>query len=114
MTDDRSYLRHIIDAVDRITEYTKGGESEFYSNLMVQDAVIRNIQVIGEPCKRLTSKLRSKHPDIPWREIAGMRDVVTHDYFGIKPAIVRETVERDLSLMRTRAESIMQSSEDDF
>lgn len=79
MKDDRVYLRHIRDAITRIESYVGGGREAFLADNMIQDAVIRNLEVIGEAVKNLSSDLRAQHPDIPWTRIAGMRDVLIHE-----------------------------------
>ena len=75
MKDDRVYLLHIRDAIARIESYTSGDKSRFLQDTMIQDAVIRNLEVIGEAVKNLSADLRSQHPQVPWGRIAGMRDV---------------------------------------
>jgi len=67
---------------------------------MVQDAVIRNLEIIGEAVKHLTEQTRSKHPDIPWAAIAGMRDRLIHDYFHVDLNIAWDVVENDLETLR--------------
>jgi uncharacterized protein with HEPN domain len=95
--DDRVYLQHIRDASERIGEYVKGmDEAAFKKNLLVQDAVIRQIEIMGEATKRLSSRTKELQPDIPWRDIAGMRDKLIHDYFGVDIERVWLTVTDDL------------------
>ncbi len=85
MKADDIYLRHILDAIKRIEEYVKGiDEESFLRNYLVQDGVIRQIEIIGEAVKRLSTKLRKKYSQIPWQDIAGMRDKLIHDYFGVE------------------------------
>ena len=64
--------------------YVSGGREAFLADTMIQDAVIRNLEVIGEAVKNLSSELRVQHPDVPWTRIAGMRDVLIHEYFGVR------------------------------
>jgi uncharacterized protein with HEPN domain len=71
--DDSVYLQHIIDAVGKIEEYVRGiDEQAFFKNTLVQDAVIRQFEIIGEAVKRLSSQLRARHTQVPWQEMAGM------------------------------------------
>ena len=100
MTDDRTYLLHVQDAIVQIMAYTARGESEFRKNRQVQDAVIRNFEIIGEAVKHISSDLRSGHPDIPWKQIAGMRDEMIHEYFGVDLTIVWDTVQNDLPKLK--------------
>ena len=92
MKDDRLYLGHILEAVERILAYSDEGEDAFRRELKTQDAIIRNLQVMGEAVKKVSQPTRVAHPDIPWKDIAGMRDRVVHDYFGVSLDIVWDVV----------------------
>ena len=83
--EPRIFLLHILNSISRIHTYLEIIEDEesFYSNFLVQDAIIRNLQIIGEATKKLNQDFRSRYPLIEWRKIAGMRDKLVHDYFGI-------------------------------
>ena len=96
MKDDRVYLLHIRDAIERIESYTAAGRDGFLAGAMVQDAVIRNLEIIGEAVKNLSSETREQCPEIPWRQIAGMRDVLIHEYFGVRIETVWNVVENRL------------------
>src|SRR6266566_415211 len=96
MKDDRAYLLHMRDAVQRIADYTRDGKEVFLADLKTQDAVIRNIEIIGEATKNLTDRVRSAHPDVRWKQIAGMRDTLIHRYFGVNVELVWQVVQKDL------------------
>ena len=96
MSKDRLYLESIRDCLDRIAEYTETGEETFLASRLIQDGVIRNLEVIGEATKNLSAELRASNPEIPWRQIAGMRDVLIHDYLKVNLARVWRTVVSDL------------------
>ena len=83
MSSDEAYLRHILDAIRRVERYVSAGREAFLADPMPQDAVLRQLEVIGEAVKRLSAATRQEHPEIPWREIAGMRDVLIHQYFAV-------------------------------
>lgn len=84
MKDPKVYLRHILEAIEKIERYTKGmSKDEFFGNELVVDAVTRNIEIIGEATKNLPADFKKKHSNIPWKDIAGMRDRLIHFYFGI-------------------------------
>ena len=71
MKDDRLYLAHINDSIEKILRYTESGKQRFLRDSLIQDASIRNFQVIGEATKSLSDQSKSRHPEIPWRRIAG-------------------------------------------
>lgn len=98
--DFRVYLMHIVERIDRIIQYTQEGENAFLADIMVQDAVIRNFEIIGEAAKRIPEDFRGKHPNIPWRAITAFRDVLIHQYEGVDPAEVWRIVEKDLAGLR--------------
>ena len=91
MRGDSAYLSHIIDAIDKVAAYIEGGEAEFFKNTLVQDAVIRNLEIIGEAVRHLSPVLKAGYPHVPWKEIAGMRDKLIHQYFGVNLDVVWET-----------------------
>ena len=78
---------------------------------MVIDAVVRNLEIIGEAVKRLPEEIRKHYSDIPWKEIAGFRDVLIHDYFGIDTSVVWKTVVEDLPFLRKHIELILKADE---
>ena len=95
--DDRVYLEHIRDAIARIEQYTEDiGEPEFKQQVLVQDGVIRQLEIVGEAVKRLSTSFRSSHTAIPWQDIARMRDKLIHDYFGVDIEKVWLTVIQDI------------------
>jgi uncharacterized protein with HEPN domain len=109
--DDRVYLWHIRDCIDRILDYTRDGKGAFLTDTKTQDAVIRNLEIIGEAVKNISADLKSVYPDIPWQRIAGMRDRVIHEYFGVNLEIVWERVEQDVPELKRRVEVILNALE---
>src|SRR5947209_3346110 len=98
--DDRLYLIHIRECIDRIRTYTIAGREVFLSETLIQDAVVRNLQVLAESTQRLSEALKQSHPQIDWRGIKGFRNVVVHDYLGIDIKRVWDSVENDLAPLK--------------
>jgi len=99
--NDRVYLDHILEAIDKIQNFTNDiSRFDFDRNVMIQDAVIRNVEIIGEATKKISKSLRQSHQEIPWNEIAGMRDKLIHDYFDVDIDVVWKTIEVDLPLLK--------------
>lgn len=109
MKDPQVYLRHILDSIDKILKFTESGRESFLNDERTQDAVIRNLEIIGEAVRKIPAEFRDAHTEIPWKIIAGMRDKLIHDYFGVNLNIVWEAVERDLPDLRRRVESLLTS-----
>ena len=106
--DDLVYLNHIKDAISRIEEYVNGlTYNGFIEKYLIQDGVIRQIQVIGEATKKISDNTRQKYPSVPWKDIAGMRDKLIHDYFGIDLDAVWDTVEKDIPILKNEIEIIL-------
>lgn len=82
MNRDTLYIAHIVEAIDRIQDYTKDGREFFLTDRKTYDAVIRNLQTMAESTQKLSSHIKSKYPDIEWDKIAGFRNVLVHDYLG--------------------------------
>jgi uncharacterized protein with HEPN domain len=93
---DRVLLAHMLDCLDRIREYTNAERARFDASRLVQDAVIRNLQTLAESSQRLSSEIKGTEPEIPWRELAGFRNVIVHGYLGVDLEAVWMVVEQDL------------------
>ena len=83
MKDERLYLHHMLERCERIAGYIAGGQEAFFASEQQQDAVIRNIEVIGEAAKRVSPAMRAAISELDWRRICGMRDVLIHGYIGV-------------------------------
>ncbi len=106
--DDNVFLRHILDSIAVIEGYLSDiTEDTFKETSLLQDGVIRQLQIIGEAAKRISPDIRSKYPDIPWQDIAGMRDKLVHDYFGVDVDTVWITAKNDLPPLTSRISEIL-------
>jgi len=96
MKEIKVYADHILDCINNILAYTDGMDEE---NCMVQDAVVRNFQVIGQATKRINPDFKTSHPGVPWRKMTGMRDKLVHDYFQVDLETVWNTVVNDIPFL---------------
>ena len=106
------YINHIQDCIQKIKNYTYGfDEKEFLKNTLVQDAVIRNFEIIGESTKQLNAGFKAKYPAIEWKKIAGMRDKLIHDYIGVDLWAVWGVVEKILPELEKQIIEIKEKEE---
>ncbi len=101
--DWRVYLADMVAGCEKVLRFTAGmTRAEFFEDEKTHDAVVRNIQIVGEGAKHIPLEVRQKMPDVEWRKMAGMRDLIVHAYFGIDPDILWLTVETKIpELLRT-------------
>jgi uncharacterized protein with HEPN domain len=113
MSKDRDYrlfLEDIQISIQKIEKYTADLTFETFStNDLVIDAVIRNLEIIGEAVKKLPREIRERYSDIPWKEVAGFRDVLIHDYFGVDVGVVWRTIVEDLPFLKEYVELILKN-----
>lgn len=105
--DPRVRLLHIRDAILSIEEYTRGGKPTFLEDERTQDAVIYNMAIIGEAVKKLPKVIRDDHADVPWKKIAGMRDIVIHDYDDTNLQEIWSAVEHDVPTLKKTIEHML-------
>jgi uncharacterized protein with HEPN domain len=107
---DREYLAHIHGAIEKIHRYLAGkGESEFMADDLLQDGVMRNLEIIGEAVTKLSPELKSMHEDVPWSEISGMRNRLIHGYMDVNLQIVWDTLNKVLPEFLAKVEKIQRT-----
>ncbi|MBX3293029.1 MAG: DUF86 domain-containing protein [Acidobacteria bacterium] len=106
--NDPLRLRHILDAIGRIGSHLEGFEiGSFQIDLKTQDAVVRQLEIIGEAATNLTAELREANPQVAWRSATAARNRLIHGYFDVDPELVWQIVENDLPILRSQVEAIL-------
>ena len=107
MRTDRLLVQDMLEAIGEVIETTSATRAEFDANKLVQSHVLRHIQILGEAAWRLSKPLKDRHPEVPWKLIAGMRHVIIHDYFEIDWNEVYGTAIRDVPALKPLMETIL-------
>lgn len=108
--DPKIFIEHILQSIEIIEGHIENKtEKDFSDSVLLQDAIIRRIEIIGEAAKNLPSDFKEEHHDIPWKTIAGMRDILIHKYFGIDLELTWEVVKRDIPALK---EQILEINEE--
>ena len=108
MRNDRTYLAHIREAIENIEDYLKGASYEqFASSKMMIDAVVRELEIIGEASNDLSDEFRRQHSDTLWQRMKDMRNFLIHEYFGVNTKVVWDTCKNDLPQLRPFIEKIL-------
>ncbi len=104
---DELYLDHVLQAIVRIERFTTGGRAAFFSDEMVQSAVIRQLEIVGEAVRNLSGELKGREPTIPWRDIAGTRDKLIHGYFNVNLDVVWNVVVQELPSLKRHVRRLL-------
>lgn len=107
MKDDRVYLRHILEAVTRVEEYTANGPEAFLGSTLHQDAVLRNLQTLAEASQRVSDALKLQHPEVDWKALSAFRNVLVHDYLGVDLSLVYRSVTSDLPILKLAVQKLL-------
>ena len=102
--DDLVFLGDILDAINRIEEYTvRVGKESFLDNSMMQDAVMHQIEIIGEASNNISDEFQEEHPELPWMQMRAIRNKIVHDYREVNLEIIWDTVKNDLPILKALA-----------
>jgi len=108
------FVEDILESMDKIERYTKGLTYDgFVKDEMVVDAVIRNIEIIGEAARNMPEDVREKYPDIPWRRMIGLRNIAIHEYFGVDLSIVWEIISKNLPETKPMVKAILKNLDEE-
>ena len=107
MKEDSFYLRHVLDAAGNIKEYIRDGKDAFLKDRKTQDAVIRNLEIIGEAVRQVSEETRARDATVPWKQISGMRDRLIHGYFGVDLELVWEAAEREVPNLQAKVAALL-------
>lgn len=107
---DAVYLSHILDAISQIESYTAGLFYDTFSeDRLIQDGVVRQLEIIGEACRALSPEFRAQYPDVPWNQIMGLRNRLIHAYFDINLGIIWDIVQADVPPLKAQVRSLADS-----
>jgi uncharacterized protein with HEPN domain len=104
---DKLYVEHIPECIRRIDAYSVAGRETFLTQTLVQDAVLRNLQILAESASRISADIQERTPEIPWPQVRGFRNFVVHEYLGVDLGFVWEIVQDDLPVLRDQATRLL-------
>lgn len=101
--DPKIFLEHILQCIERIEEYVEGvTKKQFLESVQLQDSIIRRIEIMGEAVKNIPRQVKDRYPDIAWKEIGGMRDILIHEYFGVDLGLTWKVAKKDVHRLKNK------------
>ncbi len=111
---DKNRLLHVIDSIQEINNYIKGATfQDFEEQSMMKNACIRQLEIIGEACSRVSEPIRSNNPQVFWKEIIGLRNILIHQYFGVDEKVVWDIIKNDLPELKNQVKVIIQNLDEE-
>ena len=108
--DYKIFIKHILESIQIIENYLKDkNKQDFLDSQLIQDGITRRIEIIGEAVKNIPEEIKKLQPDIPWKEIAGMLDVIIHKYFGIDLDLTWQVIEKDLPSLKVKLNNLLKT-----
>lgn len=108
MHKDKLYLEDILDCIKKIESYVKDMDyNEFSKNQLVYDAVVRNLEIIGEASKKISIEIKKKYPEIEWKKMSGLRDILIHEYSGINKEIIWDVIQTKISVLKSGVRDVL-------
>ncbi len=108
MKHDKVFIHHIYDAILKIEEYSSTEKEDFFKSTLLQDATIRQLEIIGEATKKISTETKEKYSDIPWRRMAGLRDILIHNYMGVDLNAVWEITRQAIPSLKKSIKHILE------
>jgi len=107
--DPKIFLEHILESIGEIEKYTKNiSKKRFFDSVMIQDAAVRRLEIISEAVKNLPTSFKNRYPKIPWKKIAGTRDILIHEYFGVNVDLVWKIVNKNIPQLKKQISKLLE------
>ncbi|MBW4690569.1 MAG: DUF86 domain-containing protein [Lyngbya sp. HA4199-MV5] len=111
MRSDTERLHDIVEAIAAIDRYAQQGREAFEQSELIQVWMVRHLEIIGEAARVLSDRLKAQHPEVPWRKIAGLRNIAVHEYFRVELSIVWDIIQNDLTELKAQIEAVLRQLE---
>ena len=108
MKSERAYLEHIIHCIERVAQDSSAGKEAVFASATLQDAILRNLQTLCESTQRLAEASRRRHPEVDWRAISGLRNILVHAYFDVDLETIWTIIHRDLPILEQAARRLLE------